>query len=101
MMGQLPFETVVTAGSNLQGVDELLKPLAQRSLKYLAIGVVLGGIAGFVIGGFAQPPGPRRSVRTITSGTYCANCGNAIPHSSSYCPRCGFKHGSIAPRAGA
>jgi hypothetical protein len=99
-IGQLPFETVLTAGSNLQGIDQLLQPVAQRSFKYLVIGVILGAIAGLIIGSFAQRPIARRPSRisTSTTGVFCANCGTTIPDSTSYCPRCGFKRGSISPR---
>jgi len=100
-IGQLPFETVLTAGSNLQGIDQLLTPVAQQSFKYLVIGVILGGIAGLIIGTFGQRPAARHAARTTATVAFCANCGNAIPDSTPYCPRCGFKRGSIAPRAGA
>src|SRR5438128_1157987 len=78
--GQLPFETVLTAGSNLRGIDQLLQPVAQRSFKYLIVGVILGAIAGLIIGSFAQRPVARRPNRTRTSttttsttGAFCAN----------------------------
>src|SRR5258708_32632861 len=45
LLGQLPFQTVITAGSNLTGLDQILKPLAEQSFEYLVGGVILGGVA--------------------------------------------------------
>src|SRR5260370_581684 len=56
IIGQLPFETVITAGSSLQGLDQLLKPVAQQSFKYLVIGFILGGIAGLIVASVTQRP---------------------------------------------
>ena len=49
LVGQLPFTVVITRGANLKGLDSLLVPIAQRSFNYLLIGVILGGIAGFIL----------------------------------------------------
>ena len=50
MVGQLPFQAVVTRGSNLQGLDELLVPTAQTSFNYMLAGVIVGVVAGLVAG---------------------------------------------------
>jgi hypothetical protein len=48
-VGQLPFGTVITGGAGLQGLDQLLLPVAQQSLNQMLtwtiIGAVLGGVA--------------------------------------------------------
>ena len=53
LIGQLPFGTVITAGANLQGFDQILVPIAQQSfnqmLTGLIVGAVLGGVAGAIL----------------------------------------------------
>jgi hypothetical protein len=49
IIGQLPFETVVTRGSMLSGLDVLLVPTAQASFNVMAIGAILGAVSGFVV----------------------------------------------------
>ena len=50
LIGQLSFETVITRGANLTGIDELLIPIAQRSFNILVAGLVIGAIIGLVVG---------------------------------------------------
>lgn len=54
LLGQLPFETVITRGENLKGFDELLKPLAHISFNYLITGAILGIVVGWVVGAVGQ-----------------------------------------------
>jgi zinc-ribbon domain len=53
LVGQLPFGTVVTGGAGLQGLDQLLVPIARQSFNQMLIGTIvgalLGGIAGAVL----------------------------------------------------
>ena len=49
LIGQLPFETVVTRGANLSGLDVILRSTAEQSFNYVVVGVIVGGIAGFVL----------------------------------------------------
>lgn len=49
LLGQLPFEAVVTRGQNLRGLDVLLRGVAEQSFNYVVVGVVLGCLAGFVL----------------------------------------------------
>jgi hypothetical protein len=49
-IGQLPFGTVISRGSNLTGLDTLLVSTAQTSFNYLMIGALLGAAAGIVVG---------------------------------------------------
>ncbi len=53
LIGQLPFRVVMTQGTNLQGLDQILVPMAQRSFNYVLVGAVLGVLAGIVIGHLA------------------------------------------------
>lgn len=46
LMGQLPFSTVITRGSNLHGLDQLLVGYARTSFNYLIAGTLLGAVIG-------------------------------------------------------
>jgi len=50
LIGQLPFETVITRGANLRGIDQILTPLAQQSFSITLVGAIIGSIMGVVIG---------------------------------------------------
>lgn len=50
LVGQLPFGTVITRGSNLSGLDRLLISTAETSFNYILVGAILGAIGGFVVG---------------------------------------------------
>jgi hypothetical protein len=49
IIGQLPFEHVITAGANLSGLDVLMKGYAQTSFNYLLVGLLVGACAGWVV----------------------------------------------------
>jgi hypothetical protein len=59
LVGQLPFEHVISRGATLNGMDQLLVPLAQQSFNITLIGAIIGAIAGIVIGYFV---GKRKTV---------------------------------------
>jgi hypothetical protein len=48
LMGQLPFSTVITRGTNLRGLDQLLIGYARSSFNYVVAGVVLGALIGLI-----------------------------------------------------
>jgi hypothetical protein len=50
LLGQLPLETVLSRGSNLSGLDLLLKGVAEQSFNYLVVGIILGAVVGLVVG---------------------------------------------------
>ena len=52
LVGQLPFEHVISRGANLKGMDQMLVPIAQQSFDITLIGAIIGVIAGIVIGYF-------------------------------------------------
>ena len=54
MIGQLPFEVVITRGSNLEGADRFLIPTAEMSSNYLIAGAILGCCIGAVLGYFIK-----------------------------------------------
>ncbi len=53
LIGQLPFKTVITRGSSLQGFEQVYLATARTSFNYLLsggiIGMVLGTAAGFFL----------------------------------------------------
>ena len=55
LTGQVDFVTMITDGTNLTGLDSLLKSQAETSLQVFICGIIVGCIAGFLIGliGFA------------------------------------------------
>ena len=50
MIGQLPFQHVITRGQSLQGVERVLMSLARESFNTMMIGAAIGLFAGVVIG---------------------------------------------------
>jgi hypothetical protein len=50
IIGQLPFDTVITRGANLKGVDQVLIPLAQSSFNNMLAAAVIGAVIGIVVG---------------------------------------------------
>ncbi len=50
LVGQLPFETVITGGAGLQGLDQLLVPIAQQSFNQMLAGAFVGAVLGGVLG---------------------------------------------------
>lgn len=47
LIGQLPFGTVLTRGSALSGLDQLLIPTAQQSFNVMVLGALIGSAGGF------------------------------------------------------
>lgn len=50
LVGQLPLETVISRGANLQGLDRLLVPTAEASFNILLVGAIIGAVVGVVLG---------------------------------------------------
>jgi hypothetical protein len=46
-IGQLPFETVMTRGAGLTGIDQIMRSTAQQSFNVLLVGALAGGFVGF------------------------------------------------------
>lgn len=49
MVGQLPFEHVITRGKSLKGLDQVMVPFAEKSFNYLLAGIVIGAVVGLVV----------------------------------------------------
>ncbi len=103
---QLPFATVITGGAGLEGLDSILKGIAQRSLGYVVIGAVLGGVVGYFAyhlkqtGALAvalQRPAPVLDSFTSASTAreekpqFCHACGKLLPRIAEFCVGCGAK----------
>lgn len=54
LIGQLPFETVITRGQGLRGLEVILKGVAEQSFNHMVVGVIIGAVAGFVLARMAQ-----------------------------------------------
>lgn len=52
LIGQLPFKTVITRGSSLQGFEQLYLYTARTSFNYLVSGVIIGMVLGAAAGFF-------------------------------------------------
>jgi hypothetical protein len=50
LIGQLPFDVVITRGANLKGVDQVLISLAQSSFNNMLTVAVVGAVIGIVAG---------------------------------------------------
>ena len=61
LLGQLPFETVATRGENLQGLDIVLRGIAQQSFNYVVVGIIVGAMAGFALTHIGRHEEPRES----------------------------------------
>ncbi len=52
LVGQLPFQHVITRGESLQGVERVMMALARDSFNIMLSGAAVGLLAGAVIGYF-------------------------------------------------
>jgi heme exporter protein C len=50
VLGQIPFSVVISRGSNLAGLDVLLKSLAEQSFNYMIAGALVGGVLLGIVG---------------------------------------------------
>lgn len=50
LVGQLPFGIVITGGAGLQGLDQLLAPVAQQSFNQMVTGAIVCAVLGGVVG---------------------------------------------------
>jgi hypothetical protein len=52
LLGQLPFQHVITRGESLQGAERVMMALARDSFNIMLSGAVIGLLSGVVIGYF-------------------------------------------------
>ncbi len=46
LIGQLPFDVVISRGTSLKGFDQMYIPVAESSFNYLFGGGIVGAVAG-------------------------------------------------------
>jgi hypothetical protein len=76
LVGQLPLSIVITAGANLQGLDQMLLPVARQSALFLLIGAIIGSVVGPLVGRLMSPveaaeseETPSATVSKVTHGS--------------------------------
>ncbi len=57
LVGQLPFDVVISRGTSLKGFDQMYIPVAETSFNYLLGGGVVGAVAGAVAALLAKRTG--------------------------------------------
>jgi hypothetical protein len=50
LVGQLPFDVVITRGATLKGVGQLYTSVAHTSFNMLVAGVIVGAVVGWIVG---------------------------------------------------
>jgi hypothetical protein len=108
LIGQLPIETVLSRGSNLNGMDMILRPVAEESFNYVVIGAILGGVIMAVVRymmlqNAARPTvsapavplsAPLAAAVTAPAGnSFCTSCGAPLGDGIAFCGKCGTKRG--------
>src|SRR5262245_2921232 len=77
IVGQLPFDMVITRGANLQGMGEVLRPAAERSFNYMLVGAIVGAV------GLGIAAGLTAKQKIEDSGTRAKGASrSAAPHST-------------------
>ena len=108
-VGQLPLVTVLSRGSNLSGMDMLLRSVAEESCNYMIVGAILCaaitvGVRYMMLQNAARPttvpaspaptPPPVAEAPTATGGNpFCTSCGTPLGDGIAFCGRCGAKRG--------
>lgn len=117
LLGQLPFDTVLSRGAGLSGIDILLKSTAEASFNQMLVVGVIGAVAGAALGRYfgqqriaaglpqlshqARRPATTVSVDTSDAGNqlansptpFCMACGAKLPDAATFCPKCGARRG--------
>lgn len=105
MVGQLPFDVVVTRGANLSGVEVVMRSTAERSFNYMLVAAIIGAV---VLGIGAGLTAKRESEDTDTraksasasvvsgpptsnSSRFCTKCGERAATDSAFCGGCGAR----------
>jgi len=50
IIGQLPFDVVITRGANLKGIEQVFIPLAQASFNHMVALAAIGAACGVILG---------------------------------------------------
>lgn len=49
LVGQLPLSKIILAGTNLNGLERVLAPVARTSFTYMVIGAIIGFVSGLIL----------------------------------------------------
>jgi|SRR5581483_5278013 len=110
LAGQLPFETVITRGTELRGLSALaLRSTAEQSFNYMVIGILVGGALLSIWAAFLNKLKPQTvhvqsaavtpgsSTAAVTSGSsraaFCTKCGKPLADGVEFCGACGRQRG--------
>ena len=108
LIGQLPFETVITRGANLTGLDFILRSAAEQSFNDMLLGAIVGAVILGISGSLAAKSKPQAAnVQLATAAaaaspsytaapvsidaTYCAKCGKSLAAEMLFCSCCGTR----------
>jgi hypothetical protein len=107
-VGQLPLGTVLSRGSNLSGMDMILRSVAEQSFNYMIVGAILcaaimAGVRYVMLQNAARPttvpaspaPTPPMAAAATAPGgnSFCTSCGTPLGDGITFCGKCGTKRG--------
>jgi hypothetical protein len=104
LIGQLPFSTVITRGSELDGIEVLLRSAAVESFNSVMIGAVIGGVLAIGVSRFrSQAAASFRSTDPASAtppaevmpsrNAFCTRCGVSLTAAVEFCGACGTRRG--------
>lgn len=90
LIGQLPFETVITRGSNLTGLNAILRPAAEQSFNYMLVGAIVGTVILGIWAGLARKPKPQGiNTQVVAAAAAATNSSPAASVQTAFCTQCG------------
>ena len=108
-VGQLPLGTVLSRGSNLSGMDMILRSVAEQSFNYMIVGAILcaaimAGVRYMMLQNAARlttvpaspapVPQPTAAAAPGPAGnSFCTSCGTPLGDGIMFCGKCGTKRG--------
>lgn len=105
IVGQLPFETVITRGSNLTGMNIILRSAAEQSFNFMMAGAIVGAVILGIWGSLTTKPKQQTaSVQSVAAAAsqsstthaavetaFCTKCGKALSADTLFCGSCGAR----------
>ena len=105
MVGQLPFDVVLSRGATLPRWQFTLKGPAEISFNYLVAGVLIGCVVGITFVNASSPTSKQHMASSAaaasadtsapnqkaTAHAFCIRCGKALPAGADFCGACGMK----------
>jgi hypothetical protein len=114
MLGQLPFEVVITRGANLTGANVLMRSAAERSFNYTLVGAIIGAVVLAITAGLTMnrkdgsgnalakasvsaTPVAASVAPVKAASRFCTKCGESVLADSDFCGGCGAKIAQPSP----